>query len=141
MRVACRWGRFPCGSPTTIPATWGGRAASTRRRDRFCGPSPGWNWWRWSITGRTLSAAGGGSNLETYDPELMRKVAYRRLGQALETGAEAIVTACTQCERTLRDAARRERAKVRVMDITEIVWRAAKAAGQDRKGGDGEGLI
>ena len=84
---------------------------------------------------------GGGSNLETYDPELMRKVAHRRLGQALETGAEAIITACTQCERTLKDAARRERAKVRVMDVTEIVWRAAKAAGQDRKGGDGEGLL
>lgn len=71
---------------------------------------------------------GGGSNLETYDPELMRKVARRRLEQALETDAETIITACTQCERTLKDAARRERARVRVMDITEIVWSAVEAA-------------
>jgi Fe-S oxidoreductase len=66
--------------------------------------------------------------LETYDADLMRQVSGKRLEQALDTEAEAIITACTQCERTLTAAARKERARVRVMDITELVWKAVQAA-------------
>jgi len=66
---------------------------------------------------------GGGGNLETYRPELAQAVARRRLGQALDTEARYIVSACQQCERTLTAAARREKVRIRVMDITELVAR------------------
>lgn len=67
---------------------------------------------------------GGGGNVETFNPELVGELSQRRLGQALDTEAQVIVSACPQCERTLAAEARRERARVRVMDLVEFVWRA-----------------
>jgi len=67
---------------------------------------------------------GGGGNVETFNPNLVGELSQRRLGQALETEAEVIVSACPQCERTLTAEARREKARVRVMDLVEFVWRA-----------------
>jgi heterodisulfide reductase subunit D len=69
---------------------------------------------------------GGGGNLETYDPELVDALSARRLAQAQQSGAQIIVSACQQCERTLANASRRQRARLRVLDITEIVWKATK---------------
>jgi Fe-S oxidoreductase len=67
---------------------------------------------------------GGGGNLEAVNPTLAGQIADRRLAQALETGASIIVTPCQQCKRTLAAAARRGRAKVKVLDLSEIVWQA-----------------
>lgn len=67
---------------------------------------------------------GGGGNLETCAPELVGQAAARRLRQAVETGAEAIVTACPQCRRTLAAAARREKVRLRVWDVAEVLARA-----------------
>jgi heterodisulfide reductase subunit D len=67
---------------------------------------------------------GGGGNVETYDPDLVAAISSRRLAQAQQAGAQAIVSACQQCERTLASAARRDRVRLRVMDIAEIVWKA-----------------
>ena len=67
---------------------------------------------------------GGGGNLESFDPELSKAVAARRVRQAAETGAGVILSACQQCERTLASAARAGRVRVRVKDIVEIVLEA-----------------
>ena len=67
---------------------------------------------------------GGGGNMETLEPTLAAEVARLRLSQAMETGAEAIVSACQQCERTLRMAARREKMKIKVLDVVEVVQKA-----------------
>jgi len=67
---------------------------------------------------------GGGGNVETFNPGLVGELSQRRLGQALDTEAQVIVSACPQCERTLTAEARREKARVRVMDLVEFVWRA-----------------
>ncbi len=67
---------------------------------------------------------GGGGDLEMADPELTAAVSRRRLQQAQEAGAEVIVSACQQCRRTLAGAARREKAGLRALDITEVVWQA-----------------
>jgi Fe-S oxidoreductase len=64
---------------------------------------------------------GGGGNLETFDPDLVESVSARRVVQAAEVGAMALVSACPQCVRTLSKAARSERIRVRVMDITQFV--------------------
>ncbi len=69
---------------------------------------------------------GGGGNVETYDPDLVAAISSRRLAQAQQAGAQAIVSACQQCERTLAAAARRDRVRLRVMDIAEIVWKAVE---------------
>ena len=69
---------------------------------------------------------GGGGNLESLDPELSRAIAKRRLEQARDVGAEAIISACQQCERTLSMAARHEKIRVKVMDVVQLL-RAALA--------------
>ncbi len=69
---------------------------------------------------------GGGGNLEMVDVELSRAVAKLRLDQAREVGAEVIISSCQQCERTLAMAARRERVKIKVMDITQVLGEATQ---------------
>jgi heterodisulfide reductase subunit D len=67
---------------------------------------------------------GGGGNLESFAPEVSQAVARNRIRQAAEVGAGTLVSACQQCERTLLNAARAERIRVRVKDITEVVLEA-----------------
>ena len=69
---------------------------------------------------------GGGGNLESLDPDLSRSVARRRLEQAQAVGAQTIISACQQCERTLTMAARREKIRIRIMDVVQLL-RAALA--------------
>ena len=67
---------------------------------------------------------GGGGNLESFAPEVGQAVARNRIRQAAEVGAGTLVSACQQCERTLANAARAERLRIRVKDITEVVLEA-----------------
>ncbi len=67
---------------------------------------------------------GGGGNLEAVNPNLAAAIADRRLAQALETGARFIVTPCQQCRRTLTAAARRNKARIKVLDLTEYLARS-----------------
>jgi heterodisulfide reductase subunit D len=59
--------------------------------------------------------------------DLVNAVARRRLKQALDTGAQVLVSACQQCKRTLMTAARLEKARVQVLDIVELVARVMEA--------------
>lgn len=67
---------------------------------------------------------GGGGNLEMIDARLSADIARRKLAQALETGAEAVVTACQQCVRTMTTFVRRNKVPLEVLDITQLVHRA-----------------
>jgi Fe-S oxidoreductase len=64
---------------------------------------------------------GGGGNLETFDPDLVQEVAARRVAQAAEVSATVLVSACPQCVRTLSKAARNQKLRMRVMDLTQFV--------------------
>ncbi len=67
---------------------------------------------------------GGGGDAEMADPELTGAIAQRRLEQAQEAGAKVILSACQQCKRTLAGQARKEKMRVKVLDIVELVWDA-----------------
>jgi Fe-S oxidoreductase len=67
---------------------------------------------------------GGGGDVQIVDESVTQTVASRRLGQAQRTGARVVLSACQQCKRTLMAAARRDRVRLRVMDVAELVWRA-----------------
>ncbi len=67
---------------------------------------------------------GGGGDVQIVDESVTARVASRRLGQVQRTGARVVLSACQQCKRTLMAAARRDRARVRVMDLAELVWQA-----------------
>jgi Fe-S oxidoreductase len=70
---------------------------------------------------------GGGGDVEMADPDLVAAVAHRRIGEVKETGAKLLLSACQQCERTLGGAVRREKLRVRVMDVIELVARQMSA--------------
>ncbi len=67
---------------------------------------------------------GGGGDVQIVDETVTATVASRRLGQAQRTGARVLLSACQQCKRTLMAAARRDRVRMRVMDVAEFVWQA-----------------
>lgn len=67
---------------------------------------------------------GGGGDVAMWEAEVTEDIAERRLEQAEATGATAIISACQQCKRTLLQAARKTKTRIRVLDVTELVWQA-----------------
>jgi len=67
------------------------------------------------------SCCGGGGNLEMIDAKLSSEIAGDKIKEALETGASAVVTACQQCVRTMNTYVRRNKIKLKVMDITQLI--------------------
>jgi len=94
---------------------------------------PGLTFVEMSSCGQISECCGGGGNLESFDPDVVSEVSLRRIDRACEVDAQVIVSACQQCERTLTAAVRRHeearRARMRVMDVTELVWQAVQKNG------------
>jgi heterodisulfide reductase subunit D len=55
------------------------------------------------------------------DQDLVAAVSKRRLEQAQATEAQVILSACQQCKRTLTASTRREKVRMRVLDLVELV--------------------
>ncbi len=71
---------------------------------------------------RQLSiCCGGGGDLEMIDPALSAAIAQRKIEEIQRTGAEEVVTSCQQCIRTISSHARKNKIKLKVRDITEVV--------------------
>jgi len=64
---------------------------------------------------------GGGGNLEMIDQELNAEIARRKVEQVLATGAQAVVSGCQQCLRTMATHARRNKLPLKVMDVAQLV--------------------
>jgi glycolate oxidase len=68
---------------------------------------------------------GGGGSVMALEPELAADMAAVRVRDAMEVGAEIIVSGCSACKDNLRKGVKvipkEERPKIKVMDITEIV--------------------
>jgi len=68
---------------------------------------------------------GGGGGMQAYNPEMAMDMAALRVRDALEVGAEMIVSGCSACKDNLKKGARtiprEERGKIKIMDITEMV--------------------
>jgi heterodisulfide reductase subunit D len=67
---------------------------------------------------------GGGGDVAMMEADVTEHIAERRLAQAVDTGAQAIISSCQQCKRTLLQAARKTKTRIRVLDVTELVWQA-----------------
>jgi Fe-S oxidoreductase len=71
---------------------------------------------------------GGGGGMQACNPEMARMMGAQRVRDALAVGADLIVSGCAACKDNLRKGAlaipRKERGKMRFMDITEIVANA-----------------
>jgi len=93
---------------------------------------PGVTFVEMSSSGQISECCGGGGNLESFDPEVGSEVSVRRIGRACEVEAQVVTSACQQCERTLTAAVRQHEearaGRLRVMDVTELVWEAMQKA-------------
>jgi len=67
---------------------------------------------------------GGGGNLEMVDAKLSARIAEQKIQEILSTGADAVVTSCQQCVRTMMTYVRRNKIPLDVLDITQLTRRA-----------------
>ncbi len=67
---------------------------------------------------------GGGGNLEMIDAALSAKITERKIKEILATGAQAVITSCQQCVRTITTWVRRNEVPIQVFDITRFIRRA-----------------
>jgi heterodisulfide reductase subunit D len=72
------------------------------------------------------SCCGGGGNLEMIDAALSKEIAGAKIKEALETGADTVVTSCQQCVRTMKSYVRLNKVKLDVLDIVELVSKSLK---------------
>jgi heterodisulfide reductase subunit D len=78
--------------------------------------------------GEDAMCCGGGGDVEISDREVTGQVGVLRMQQAQQTGAEAIVSACQQCKRTLLTGARQAKIRMRAFDMSELVWESMRSA-------------
>lgn len=78
--------------------------------------------------GPDAMCCGGGGDVEISDREVTGQVGVLRMQQAQETGAEAVVSACQQCKRTLLTAARQAKIRMRTLDMSELVLDSMRSA-------------
>jgi len=69
---------------------------------------------------------GGGGNLEMIDADLSKNISKAKIEDIIDTGADAVVTACQQCVRTMNTYVKRNKIPIEVMDIVQLVRQALK---------------
>ncbi len=93
-----------------------------------------------SRTGTNARCCGGGGGLRTGHTDTAVEVASRRQSEAVETGAEALVTCCPFCEMNLGDALQ-QGSGLPVVDLVEIVLESlAPAPAQEGAGCEHDGV-
>lgn len=60
------------------------------------------------------------------DAKLSSEIAREKIEEVMETGAQAVVTSCQQCVRTMTTYVKRNKVPLEVMDITQLVHRAVR---------------
>jgi heterodisulfide reductase subunit D len=85
---------------------------------------PGVNFVEMAHNRENCLCCGGGGNLEMIDVGLSSEIARAKIDEVLATKADAVITACQQCVRTMATYARRNKIKLDVMDIVQLVRRA-----------------
>jgi heterodisulfide reductase subunit D len=93
---------------------------------RVLGSIPGVTFVELPHNREACTCCGGGGNLEMIDAGLATRIARNKIEEALTTGADAVITACQQCVRTMLTYCKRNKVKLDVMDITQLVQRALR---------------
>jgi heterodisulfide reductase subunit D len=96
---------------------------------------PGLNLVEMSRIGKNARCCGGGGGLRTGHTETAVEIASKRQAEAMETGADALVTCCPFCEMNLMDAGVTN-GGLPVIDLVELVWESIDP--QDEGGAPGE---
>jgi heterodisulfide reductase subunit D len=70
------------------------------------------------------TCCGGGGDMEMVDADLVNEVADTLVGEIEKTGADIVISGCGQCKRMILNAIKARKAKVKVMDTTELMLEA-----------------
>lgn len=73
---------------------------------------------------RYSTCCGGGGDLEMIDANLVNKIAGTLVEEFEEVKADIVTTACGQCKRMILNTIKAKKAKIKVMDIAEVVLEA-----------------
>jgi heterodisulfide reductase subunit D len=60
------------------------------------------------------------------DARLSGEIAGAKIEEVRNTGADAVITACQQCVRTMNTFVRRNKIQLEVLDIVQLVQKAIK---------------
>jgi glycolate oxidase len=89
---------------------------------------PGLELMEFKLNRALAKCCGGGGGMKAYDNDLSAKLADNRVAEAMDLGAEVIVSACPSCKSSLKLAGarlgRERRQRIQVMDITEVLAEA-----------------
>lgn len=77
-----------------------------------------------------VRCCGGGSTLRAVNSALALSIGQKRIEQAVQVGAEILLTGCPSCKLNLRQATRVSKTNLQVLDITELVVKAIKPLNQ-----------
>jgi len=83
--------------------------------------------------GKEAKCCGGGGGLLVSDAELSEEMAFNRVKDALETGAEYLVTLCPTCELNLQKAAQKHNAGIQVKNVLDLVYEAMVGSEEKKK--------
>ena len=67
------------------------------------------------------TCCGGGGNVESIDTELSSNIASIKAKEIIDTGADIVATSCQQCVRTIATALKKEKSRIKAIDISQIV--------------------
>lgn len=71
---------------------------------------------------RNLSTCcGGGGNVEAVNVQLSENIAKIRAHEIMDSGADVVASSCQQCVRTIAGALKKEKSKIKAMDISELL--------------------
>ena len=70
---------------------------------------------------RYATCCGGGGNVESIDAGLLSNIADIKAKEIIETGADMVVTSCQQCVRTIATALKKQKSKVKAVDLTQFI--------------------
>ncbi len=73
------------------------------------------------------TCCGGGGNVESIDTELSSNIAQIKAKEIMATGADIVITACQQCVRTITTALKKEKSKIKAIDISQLILDSIKA--------------
>jgi Fe-S oxidoreductase len=67
------------------------------------------------------TCCGGGGNVESIDAELSSNISRLKAREIIRSGADIVITSCQQCVRTIAQALKKEKSKIKAMDIAQLV--------------------
>jgi heterodisulfide reductase subunit D len=73
------------------------------------------------------ACCGGGGNVESIDAGLSSNIAAIKAKEIIKTGADVVTTSCQQCVRTIATALKKEKSKIKAVDLTQFVLESINA--------------